>query len=141
MQGNMITITGLRNNEQQLSYQSSKYIKYYNFFSALYKRESKYSLTMNTRLNYICTYVVYLHHRVPKEFSILNISAIGETLIFRCGIVIRIMPYTYFSPPLLLHFTQRRYLIIFTYALRIFPFFNQYFRFFEKSVKGSDSGG
>ena len=44
-------------------------------------------------------------HRVLGKVLTLNISTIRETLIFRCGIVIRIIPYAYFSPPPSLPFT------------------------------------
>ena len=48
---------------------------------------------------------VIFTHRVLGKVLTLNISTIGETPIFRCGIVIRIIPYAYFSPPLSLPFT------------------------------------
>ena len=39
-----------------------------------------------------------------KGFKPQYFSTIGKTSIFRCGIVIKIMPYAYFSPQLSLHF-------------------------------------
>ena len=39
-------------------------------------------------------------HSVPRVILTLNISTIGETLIFRSGRVLGIMPYVHFFPPL-----------------------------------------
>ena len=53
------------------------------------------------------------YHSVPRVILTLNISTIGETLIFRSGWVMGIMAYVHFFPPLSLlsnnFFKNRKY--------------------------------
>ena len=80
---------------------------------------------MTMKRNY---YIVL--HSVPREVLTLNISTIGETMIFMLGWVMGIMPYVHFSPPLAL--LSNHYKL--DWKLKDFPVFPLIFPVFEKIV-------
>ena len=69
-------------------------------------------------------------HSVPRWVLTLNISTIGETLIFRSGWVMRIMPYVHFFP--LLSLLSNHYRL--DWKFPDFPLFALIFPVFEKIV-------
>ena len=69
-------------------------------------------------------------HSVPRGFLTLNISTIRETLIFRSGWVMGIMPCVYFFPPLALLINHYKL----DWKFQDFPLFPLIFSVFEKIV-------
>ena len=67
---------------------------------------------------------------MPRVILTLNISTIGETLIFRSGWVLGIMPYVHFFPPLALLINHYKL----DWKFQDFPLFPLIFSVFEKIV-------